>query len=151
MANFNYGGYPYGMPYQPFNSQPQQNQQQNYNNMQQPNFFQNSQQQSSNFAFVNGVEGAKSFQLQPNQNILLMDSDDPIVYMKTTNSMGQATLRYFKLVETNENELKGGNSKPQNEYVLKSDYEALNKRVDNLFDKIEKAFKTSQNKQNTKE
>ena len=80
-----------------------------------------------------------------------MDSDDPIVYMKTTNSMGQATLRYFKLVETNETELKSGNSKPQNEYVLKSDYEALNKRVDNLFDKIEKALKTSQNKSNTKE
>lgn len=57
------------------------------------------QQRQNTYAFVNGVEGAKSFIVQPNQTVLLMDSDAPMCYMKQSNGIGQATLRYFKLVE----------------------------------------------------
>lgn len=91
------------------------------------------QSQLNHYAFVNGIEGAKSFQLQPNQNIMLMDSDNPICYMKQTNNIGQATLRYFKLVEVSEQELRNANQVPSNnEYVLKSDFDALVKRINEL-------------------
>ena len=73
----------------------------NYNSYN-PNSKVYQQSQLNHYAFVNGIEGAKSFQLQPNQNIMLMDSDNPICYMKQTNNIGQATLRYFKLVEVSE-------------------------------------------------
>ena len=96
-----------------------------------PNNYQ--QPQMNHYAFVNGIEGAKSFQVQPNQTIMLMDSDDPICYMKQANNIGQATLRYFKLVEVSEQELRNANQmQPNNDYVLKSDFEALVKRIDEL-------------------
>lgn len=126
MPNYNYGGYPYGSPYQPYT--PQLNQQ--------PNMYQ--QPQMNQYAFVNGIEGAKSFQLQPNQTILLMDSDSPLCYMKTANSVGQSTLRYFRLTEIKEEELKNTNQPVNNEYVLKADFDILNNKVDDLLSKIEK-------------
>ena len=121
-----YGGYGYGQPSQPTPSpiptQPQQPQQ--------------PQQQLNTYAFVNGIEGAKSFPMQPNQVVMLMDSDNPVAYMKQSNNMGQSTIKYFRLVETTEAELKGGASaapsKPSESYVHKTDFESLVRRVEAL-------------------
>ena len=84
------------------------------------------------YAFVNGIEGAKSYQMLPNQTVLLMDSDNPICYMKQSNNIGQATIRIFKLEEVTEQ-----SNKP-NEYVLKSDFDSLVKKVDELIKALEK-------------
>lgn len=122
----------------------------NYNNAYGYNPYQNQyginnnnnyyrQPQMNQYAFVNGIEGAKSFQLQPNQNIMLMDSDNPICYMKQSNDIGQSTLRYFKLVEVSEQELRNANQVQQNQdYVLKSDFDALVKRIDELTNNTKK-------------
>ena len=82
------------------------------------------------YAFVNGIEGAKSFQIMPNQTVLLMDSDNPVCYMKTANAMGQATLRYFKLVEVSEQDL---TVIPDNSPIA-----ILTKKVDELYKLLEK-------------
>ena len=117
MANYN-NPYGYGT-YNPYSPN---------NNYQRP--------QMNNYAFVNGIEGAKSFQLQPNQTMMLMDSDNPICYMKQANNIGQSTLRYFKLVEVSEQELRSANQAQANpDYVLKSDFDALVKRIDELTSK----------------
>lgn len=152
MPNYNqYGNYPYGNIYQPYGVN--QNYQNNYGSqMQQPQMFQqqNQQPQMNQYAFVNGLEGAKSFQVPPNQTILLMDSDSPLCYMKSSNSVGQSTLRYFKLTEVSESELKGNNSQPQQsqDYVLKADFDILSKRLDELSKKIEKPYKNENSKAN---
>lgn len=152
MPNYNqYGNYPYGNIYQPYGVNP--NYQNNYGNqMQQPQMFQqqNQQTQMNQYAFVNGLEGAKSFQVPPNQTILLMDSDSPLCYMKSSNSVGQSTLRYFKLTEVSESELKGNNSQPQQsqDYALKTDFDILSKRLDELSKKIEKPYKNENSKAN---
>lgn len=110
MQNFNNPyGYPYSIP-----SQPKTNQ----------------------YAFVNGIEGAKSFQVQPNQMVMLLDSDNPIVYKKIANSFGQATISCFKMVEINENELKGINNQSSVEYATKAEFEALQKKLDELYSTI---------------
>lgn len=152
MAYNNYGGYgysnvyPYGNYYQP--NMPQQ--QPNYNNVGN-NMMQNQNQaqtpQPNNYFYVNGVIGAKSFQLQPNQTVMLMDSDSPMCYMKQSNGMGQSTLRYFRLVEVSENDLNPTTDVKQtnNEYVLKSDFEVLSKRLDDLSKKVEKPYKNEKN------
>ena len=124
---------------------------QNFNNYNNPyNYQPNSYQPSNNYmrpqmnqyAFVNGVEGAKSFMIQPNQTVMLMDSDNPICYMKQSNSLGQSTLRYFKLVETDENTVRNLNNPtpiPSNqEFVLKADFDALNQRVDEILKSLRK-------------
>ena len=140
MANYNYGGYPYGNFYQP--TMPQINQQQpSFNQM-----YQQNQPQSAQCVFVNGLEGAKAYQMIPNQTVMLMDSENPILYMKTSNGMGQSTLKYYKLVETSEQELKSQNAPQPNvntniEYALKSDLEALSKKIDEISSKFEKPVK----------
>jgi hypothetical protein len=109
-----------------------------YNNYNGYNFNQYPQQpQTNQYAFVNGIEGAKAYQVMPNQTMMLMDNDNPICYMKQSNSMGQSTLRYFKLVEVSEQELRG-QAQTQSEYVLKSDFDALSKKVEDLLGSISK-------------
>ena len=113
------------MPYNPYNPYQPYTPQPSYG-FQQP--------QQNTYAFVNGIEGAKSYPMQPNQTVMLMDSDNPIAYMKQSNAMGQATIKYFKLVETTEEELRG-KPKEQASYVTKSDFDALSKKVESLLAK----------------
>jgi hypothetical protein len=89
------------------------------------------QPQQNTYAFVNGIEGAKSYPIGPNQTVMLMDSEQPVAYMKQSNGMGMATLKYYRLVETSEAELKGG-AKPSVEYATKADLEALARRVEEM-------------------
>ena len=91
--------------------------------------------QANTYAFVNGVEGAKSFQVAPNQSVMLMDSEQPIAYKKTANGMGQASIQYFRLTEISEEEARGRKAQPASEYVLKTDFDALAKKVDSLLPK----------------
>lgn len=162
--NNNFGmNYPYGMPYQPFgypygnNYQNNGNYQNNNQGMPQNNNqpMNNQQPQLNQYAFVNGIEGAKSFQLSPNQSILLMDSDNPLCYMKSSNGVGQSTLKYFRLTEVSESELKSEvNPKPvvkeefTKDYVLKTDFEQFAKKVDNFIKQFEKAPKNEDFKRN---
>nr|DAT86731.1 MAG TPA: zipper dimerization domain transcription factor-like protein [Caudoviricetes sp.] len=41
---------------------------------------------------VNGKNGAEAFRLAPNSSILLMDENDPIVWLKQTDGAGYATV-----------------------------------------------------------
>ena len=152
MPNFNYGNYPYGMPYQPYNNNNNFNNMGNYN--QQPQMQQ--QVQANSYYYVNGSIGAKSFQMQPNQTVLLMDSDSPMCYMKSSNAVGQSTLRYFKLTEISENELNNNtnvsnNQQLNDDYVLKADFNALNDKVNDILTKLEKPYKKENYKANKEE
>lgn len=53
--------------------------------------------------YVNGIEGAKGFLVEPNTSRVLMDSDRNYFYIKTANAQGQATVRTFKYEEVGEN------------------------------------------------
>ena len=54
--------------------------------------------------WVQGIEGAKAYQLVPNSNVQLMDSEnDGVFYIKVSDNVGMCTLRTFKYTEvTNE-------------------------------------------------
>ena len=101
---------------------------------QQPNYFQ-PQPKTSNLIFVNGIEGAKSYQVYPNQMVMLLDSDNPIIYKKTANGYGQATIEAFKMVPITQDDK---NINIDDKYVLKTDFEALVKRIDELTKKEDK-------------
>mgnify|MGYP007012508842 CR=1 FL=1 len=91
------------------------------------------------YVFVNGIDGAKAFQMLPNQTILLMDNDNPYVYMKSANQLGQTSIRYFKLMETSEQELRGVvDVVPTTEYALKKDLDELKEQIKKLTPKGEK-------------
>ena len=103
--------------------------------MQTYNPYMYGQSNINQYVFVNGVEGAKAYQILPNQKIMLMDSDSPIVFMKTSDNYGKATLRYFKLIEISENDLKSTTLSPANDYALKSDLDELRSKIDTLISK----------------
>ena len=89
---------------------------------------------NNTYAFVNGIEGAKSYQVYPNQSVMLMDSDDSIVYLKQADNTGRATIRTFKLKEVVEKEEPKA---PASEYVSKADFETLSRKFDALIKKLE--------------
>ena len=114
MSNYNYGNYPNMYQTPMYNRAP-----------------------INQYTFVNGIEGAKSYQvLYPNQTILLMDSDNPICYMKQTDEVGKASIRYFKLEELDETKTKELLATKSNitipEYALKSDIDNINSQLAEL-------------------
>lgn len=75
-----------------------------YYNFQQPLYssqssYQNSYQQSVNLIRVTGYDGAKAYQMPPNSTTALFDSNDNLMYIKTTDGAGFPTIRTFRFEE----------------------------------------------------
>ncbi len=69
------------------------------NQMQQPQYG-----NVNNYYYnVNGFEGAKNFQIAPNQSVLLIDTLQPYLYFKSSNQIGQITIKTYKLEELPDN------------------------------------------------
>ena len=84
--------------------------------------------QANGINWVQGIEGAKAFQLPPNANAQLLDSEnDGIFYIKISDNVGMCTLRTFRYEEITEQ------AKPTltdlSEYVKKSELEELIKSM----------------------
>ena len=84
--------------------------------------------QANIYTYVNGLEGAKAFLVPPNGRVLLMDSDNPVFYMKTANAMGQTSIRTFKFEEVQDQPA------PKVDYVKQSDLTAFDVRIRRLED-----------------
>lgn len=55
---------------------------------------------TNNIVWVQGIEGAKAWQLAPNSMAILLDSEmDGKMYIKVTDNIGMASLRIFNYVE----------------------------------------------------
>ena len=90
-------------------------------NLMQPNQYMRPQQNAINW--VQGIEGGKAFQMVPNSNIALFDSENEgIFYIKTCDSIGMCNLRVFRYEEITEKQPVKMNP---DEYVKKSELEAL--------------------------
>ena len=74
--------------------------------------------------WVQGIEGAKAYQLAPNSNVQLLDSEnDGLFYIKTSDNIGMCNLRVFKYEEiTNQQSPSAANL---TEYVRKDELESL--------------------------
>lgn len=73
--------------------------------------------------WVQGIEGAKAFQLIPNGNAMMLDSEnDGVFYIKTSDNVGMCNLRIFKYTEVTEQQNQKINP---DEYVKKSELESL--------------------------
>ena len=92
----------YGYPYQPggmpsyFNTNymppaPQQNAQ-----------AQNTPGSNVTWIYVNGMAGAREQIVQPGQTAWMMDNNEPVIFVKSVDTMGSAKLRAFRLEEITE-------------------------------------------------
>ena len=74
--------------------------------------------QQNGIIWVQGIEGAKAYQLTPNSNVMLMDSEsNNRFYIKVSDNVGMCTLRIFEYTEIT-------NTPSNDEYVKKSDLKA---------------------------
>ena len=79
-------------PYQPMYHQNQPN---GYLNYQRP--------QTNGINWVQGIEGAKAYQMMPSSNTILLDSEnDGIFYIKVSDNVGMCNLRTFRYEEIGE-------------------------------------------------
>ena len=59
--------------------------------------------QTNGITWVQGIEGAKAFQMAPNSNTILMDSEnDGRFYIKVSDNVGMCNLRTFSYKEVTE-------------------------------------------------
>lgn len=72
---------------------------------------------------VTGYEGAKAYQMMPNSTVALFDGNDDIMYIKTTDGAGFATIKTFKFEAYDE--------APQtsNEYISRSEFDDFRSEV----------------------
>lgn len=146
---------PYGTMYQSPYGQPPfynayaslQNNQQNFPQPQQQT--QNPQVQpqpqvpiQSNIEYVNGIEGAKALILPPNAQKMLLDSDNPFFYIKTTDMQGKPTVKRFKYIDVDEEQRTEKKDVPMVDYVTLDQFEELLDNFDNLRKEFEKMKST---------
>ena len=118
---------PYGQ--QPYYNNPYANMQNNQQNFQQQQQQMQSpqptMQMQSNIEYVNGIEGAKAFILPPNTQKLLLDSDNAFFYIKTTDTQGKPSVRRFRYIDVDAEQLQPKQEQPQVSYVTLEQFTEL--------------------------
>ncbi len=84
-------------------------------------------QQKNGINWVQGIEGAKAFQLPPNSNTVLLDSEnDGLFYIKICDNIGMCSLRKFRYQEIIDE------PQPQpNQYITRNELMAILKEMKN--------------------
>lgn len=96
-------------------SQPQNNQQ----------FF--TQEPCQNLIRVNGIDGAKAYQMPANSTVALFDSNNDIMYVKSTDGAGFPSIRTFSFTETKEESKQVENT----DYISRQEFEDFKKELMN--------------------
>lgn len=134
-----------------------------YNNMPNPNipfnnsfnpYTQNYQNQqannqqpltNTNKIFVASVDDVKNRPLPFNSDFMFLDNDKPILYQKIVDSKGQFEIKTFDITpHIDEQKTKDESVINPANYVLKSDFEALQGEIRSLKDKFTKMSIQSQ-------
>lgn len=96
-------------------------------------------QQNQGLNWVQGESGAKAYLMVPNSTVMLMDSEDSVFYLKSTDSSGMPTLRTFDYKERTQNiqtstpQAPQSEQKPLNEqFVTREEYNAICGKYDEL-------------------
>lgn len=102
------------------------------NSFQPPYFNPNAGNNSStnNIVWVQGIEGAKAWQLAPNSMIILLDSEaEGKMYIKVSDNVGISSLRCFNYVEEVQTAQAGNKSLDLSDYVKKDELQKLIKEI----------------------
>ena len=99
--------------------------------------IQNQPQMQNTFAWIQGEEAARNYPVAPGNTVVLIDSDKPVMYMKTTDLSGrpqQMQIRYLVSKEDYD-KIQNGSSFSENDdkYVTKETFEKYVTEADNKF------------------
>ena len=85
------------------------------------------QEQQQNLIRVNGIDGAKAYQMNANSTVALFDANEDIVYIKNTDGAGFPSIRMFKFEEVNETT----KSEEKQDYISRKEFEEFKKELMN--------------------
>lgn len=85
------------------------------------------QEQAQNLIRVNGIDGAKTYQMPANSTVALFDCNEDIMYIKTTDGAGFPSIRTFNFVEIKQNEKSSVNQ----DYISRQEFEEFKKELMN--------------------
>ena len=89
---------------------------------------------------VNGIEGAKAYNVQPGASVALFDSNNDYFFIKTTDNVGFPTIRKFAFTEIKDEE--------ETKYVTKAEFDELKEMLSNGKFTISKSSTTSKQRAN---
>lgn len=130
-----------------------QNNQQNFQQPQPQVQQQNAQQPiqvQSNIEYVNGIEGAKALILPPNAQKMLLDSDNPFFYIKTTDMQGKPTVKRFRYVDVDSEQAQPKEETPKVKYATMEQLGQLSDRLNDLSKDIERMKNANKKEDNHK-
>lgn len=96
------------------------------------------QQNNSGITWVQGENAAKSFPVGAGQSVLLMDSENPVMYIKSTDQSGMPLpLRIFDYTErvSKPKEDEKVNSSVNTDYVTKHEFDSFKEEIKSEFKK----------------
>lgn len=98
-------------------------------------------QTNQGLLWVSGEAGAKSYLVAANSTVLLMDSENPVFYLKSADTSGMPLpLRAFDYVERSQNAPQASPSVPNDldsKYVTRAEYDALNAKYIEILDRLD--------------
>lgn len=80
---------------------------------------------------VNGVQDAKNFNLDRGENIILMDSNSDVIYIKSVDELGKTLLKVFSCKDITDSVLNDSQIT-----INKSDFDKLSKELSDLKDMV---------------
>ena len=89
-------------------------------------------QPNNGIIWVQGIDGARAYMLPANSSAILMDSDGPFFYIKSTDNVGMPQVKAYRFEEI-------GNNLQQNqqqEFVPRQEFEQLRTEFNNLMSQL---------------
>ena len=104
-----------------------------------PQSYPQFQQQNNPIIWIQGIEAAKAYQTAPNSTVVLFDSEDQSIYIKSADMQGRPSMRILDYTirseapRTAQNALSGNDA----QIPTKEDINALQSQIDGLKKQIE--------------
>lgn len=86
------------------------------------------QMPSNQLIRVTGIDGAKAYQMPPNSVSALFDSNEDVMYIKSTDGAGFPTIRQFTFTEVQNATVPGQTQAA--EYVTREEFESLRRELE---------------------
>lgn len=104
-----------------------------------PQSYPQFQQQNNPIIWIQGMESARAYQTAPNSTVVLFDSEEQVIYIKSADMQGKPSIRILDYTirtdapKTAQNALYGTNA----QIPTKEDISALQSQIDSLKQQIE--------------
>lgn len=111
----------------------------NYQPPQIQNYGAQARQSNVDWVYVNGLQGAREQIVQPGCTAWMMDNNEPMIYYKAVDQMGQPTLKAYRLNELEPQSAVQSQPAPQMDlsmFATREDVAAIGAKVDKLLAEI---------------